>query len=142
MRKKLLNFAVFLSLAILFLSFTNIKPERFKSPKTCYNYVQVYAQGLTIVHVTIIASTLVFDGNTNITPGTSQSFLSPYLVQGATVTVEVSILGQSGAPRMNSLGIADPFQCITYTNVTQGSITGVKQCATMQVAANNAKSCP
>jgi hypothetical protein len=143
MRKKLSNFAVLLSMAILFLSFTNIKSPRFKLPKTCYNYVSVYAQGLTVNHVTILANGLqIVSTQTSITSGTHQDFLNGSFVQGATITVEVNILGQGAAPRMNSLGIDNPYQCISYNFVTQGSITGVKQCATMLVSANNATDCP
>jgi hypothetical protein len=142
MRKKLLNFAVLLSFAILFFSLTNIKSERSKSSQTCYNYVSVYANGLTVVHVTITVGSQVLQYNTNITTGTHQDFLSSYFIQGATITVAVSILGQGAAPRMNSLGVGNPYQCIQYTNATQGSITSVKQCETMIVSANHATDCP
>src|ERR1700761_2065393 len=120
MGKKILHFAVLLSFAILLFSFADNKSG---ASQTCTNYVSVYAQGLTVVHVTITAGSQVLDYDTDITSGTFGYYNSPYFTDGTTITVAVSILGQGAAPRMNSLGVYD--QCNTYTNATQGSITAV-----------------
>jgi hypothetical protein len=141
MRNKLLKISVLFSLAIFFLSFTNIKSEKPKSCKDCSLYVSVFAQGLTVNHVTLsVGGGQVISVQTNITPGTTQYFTNPAFVQGASINCAVNILGAGGAPRMNSLGVGD--LCNQYTNVTQGNITGVQGCTGLGFAANHLTVCP
>lgn len=133
----------YLVLAIIFICFTFLsfkKPVHKAKTTDCFNYVTVYADGLTINLVQINGDIY----HVTIPSGQNQSFYKPYYSQGTSITVHVNIYGQGAAPRMRSLGIENPFQCITYggIGVTQGSITGIKQCATMIVHAANAPTCP
>ena len=126
--------------AIPFLSFHNPVHKTKNKPNTCYDWLTVYAEGVTVNNVEIGST----PHQVNITSGTSEDFPLPANSTGQTITVTISIYGAQAAPRMRSLEMENPDQCITYPGIgtTGGTISGVKQCAAMIVTASHAINCP
>ncbi len=143
MKKKILSVLAVIAFALPFLSFIPSKDGNIRETKQCPNVVSIYAQGVTILNETISVNgapaTIYY---TTIAPGTHQDFSSSAFTSGAAITVTVAVQTASAAPRLNSLEIGDPFQCVKFANKPGGSITGTKQCAQMQVIASNATECP